>query len=268
MDFKHLHQEELLRYLGGSASEEEAEQLQGHLTYCDSCAQRLDTLMQIRKDPFAAWNVVEEVLGRWRPGVSPVVESARPGRILVALQVLLDVARDVVALGGAGVTTLTKSLPGLEFSIEPYMPGVGSPELIVAERHRQFASRLLTAGDPAGALDELLSAEASSPGSAGIAEALLTHDGEEFGRVIADSRQRSLHVMVWPTAKWAARPASDQQRPDVSILTEDGAVLETRRLVPVEGARYWIAEFEKLDHQRLHVAIHWDESVPPSALKP
>lgn len=260
MDFQHLHQEELLRYLGGGASDEEAESLQGHLAYCDSCAQRLDTLAQIRKDPIEAWNIVEEVLGRWIPGASPVIESARPGRILVALQVLLDAARDVVALGAARLATLAESFPGLEFEIEPHMAGVGSPEIILAERHRQSASRLLASGDSVGALEELLRSERSSPGSAGVAEARLTHEGDEFGRIIADSRQRSVHVMVWPTAKWAARPVSDQQRPEVSILTEDGVVLETRRLVPVEGARYWIAEFENLDQPHFHVAIHWDES--------
>lgn len=257
MNFDHLGQNELLRYLRGEASEEQAELAHGHLAFCDSCALRLDTLQHIRTNFESSWSVLENSLERWAPAVlSP--EAAPRNTFQVVLRALFDLTREIATIGTAPVTALADGISGLSASLEPYVAGVGSPEALEAERHRQAAAELAGTGPVGPALLELVQASSRLSGCAQLAEVRLDRAGQEIGRVIADSHHRSIHVIVWPNTEQVARPVSEDAHLQAALLAEDGTVLETRRLVPADGARYWIAEFESVDQTEVLVGIQFD----------
>lgn len=255
MNFDHLDQEGILRYLRGEAPQAEAESTQAHLAFCDSCALRFDTLKHIQGNFEAAWNELADALVRLAPpGVTRA--TAEPGRPDYVLRALFDFAREIVTVGTAQVSALARDITGVSISLEPYAAGVGSPQALEAERHRRAAAEWAGEGESERALAELAEAAARLGGSARLAEVRLERAGHELGRIIADSHHRSLHVIVWPSSEQATRPASEGTPPHAVLMRQDGFILDTRRLVPADGARYMVADFQNVDHAEVLVGIH------------
>jgi hypothetical protein len=225
---RHPSQEQLLDYVAGLAEPERAERLTAHLAECTPCHERAQALVSLRADFEGGWSrFLAEARSR---AARPVAEAPRE----IVFQGLLDGAR---RLATAALTSLGPT--PLRAAFVPVYQGVGDAERRPeAGRWAQEASQLLAEGKPDEALGRLARVAGSDPHVAASARLDLLAADTVAARVVVDASRRAVSVIVYPEAAMT-RVAAVLDRP-----AGPGEPPRRRALEPVEGAVYWLAEFE------------------------
>lgn len=231
---RHPDQRQILEFLGGRASESDAEALYAHLDSCGACAERVATLRELAADFDGAWeDFLEEA--RFRAEAKAQAAGA-PARWELVVSGLLDGARRLSTLAAAGVSGAVRSICP-EPVLVPAYAGAGSPGWAGVADLALAASTHCRAGRPAEALAALDEIGRRFPAAAASGMMELRAPEGILGRVVVDSHRRVVAVMV------------DRARlPHVEGWAEMETEDATRRvpLEPVEGARYLLAEFEQV----------------------
>jgi hypothetical protein len=228
---RHPSQGQLLDYIAGLSGAEPAERLVAHLAECTPCHERAKALQLLRADFEGSWSrFLAEIAQR----------SARPEREAVreiVFQGLLDGAR---RLATAALGPLPAPVT-LRAAFVPVYRGVGDAERRPeAGRWAAEASALLARGRPEEALGRLAQVAASDPHVAASARLDLLAADALTARVVVDAARRAVSVIVYPEAA-VRNAAAVLDRPSTG-----GEPPRRRPLEAVEGAPYWLAEFEEV----------------------
>jgi hypothetical protein len=242
---KHPSQEQLLHFITGRASDEEAEALFGHADACPACSERVEALRAIAGDFEGSWaEFLQEFDLRAGRLEAPATESA--GWEMVVRGVL-DGGRRLATLAAKGLSGMLGPVQ-VEPRLVPAYSGVGSPERTGAARLSQRASEHCARDRGEEALRILgeLSQKDKSAAASGTLELRLEDD--VVGRVVVDANRKSVSVLVnrdrlTGLTGWA-------------VLRLEGTGEEHKvSLEAVEGAEYELAEFEDLQDGRFSIRI-------------
>lgn len=231
----HCAQPVLIRYLEGTLPPGEAEEVFGHLAFCDACRLRVEALREIRRDPDGAMAAPQMAAGEVVAEAGAASAARHPGRLKsgrgfrVAVRVIVDRARGVAAIAAEGLEGFV-SAPGLYRQIPlPEVVGAG-------DRVR------LAAVSPSGPRVEM---RVEGPGIGGAT-------------VVADARRNAVSILLYPPAGAIAASLRDAARPRAVLLDADGRVHHEVPFEVVAGAPYLLAEFERLEKTDWILGLDFD----------
>ena len=214
----HPGQTDLLAVLAGTAPEESAEEVWGHVAACPACEERYHALRALRDD---------------LDGALETAGLARGPSRLVRVRGFLEAGVGALGsfLGGDAGLTLAPAAPG----------GIGGPG---DDDGRDAADRAWDMGRPGEARSLLGELFRMDGPAAARREIVLQRDGDEVLRVVIDAERREVAVLL-----------RDGLGDVLVFLVPRYGTLRRADVGPVEGADYSLALFRDVEPGRFDLVL-------------
>lgn len=258
----HLTQSTLLAFLQGRLPEEDATDAMGHLALCEDCGLRLAALKKVREDFDGTW---QSFVSELRADRGDVVAEEQPARkaLAFAVRVMLDAHRRIAAVGTQLIPDLVpRGLP-LHLELNLGYGGVGDAERPPeVDRLQTEAAKDCGEGAFDQAAEKLQRVTNLQPDAAEVGNARGAAAGGLAIEVMVDASRGTISVIAHLDVPAGTPPHTPPARLQAVLLRPDGASLRRAAFEEVEGASYWLAEFESVPDGRFVVGVDSIERSP------
>ena len=253
----HMTQSTLLALLQGRLDEEDATDIMGHLAFCDDCALRLAALRRVRENFDESWQTLLNEFST-EHGDALAEDSGTQRVMAFAVRILLDTHRRVAAVGTQLVREFVPADLGLRLELNLGYGGIGDaerpPEI---EKLRTEAAKQCGEGAYDRASETLRRVSSIHPDAAEVGDAKGTAAGGIPVEVMVDASRGVVSVLAHVQAATGEDRPSSPERLRAVLLQPDGTVLRKEPFEEVEGADYWLAEFESVPDGRFVVGVDY-----------
>jgi hypothetical protein len=175
--------------------------------------------------------------------------DTRTGHPVLIIHGLLDGVRGLATAG-----TKAEGPWGIKAAFVPAYSGVADPGKAGVDKLSEEASKLLSKGDEVEALKVLSRVVGMDPEAAASVKLDLILGGKVIGQVSLHARRRAVSVLVHPD-----RLKAENSNAVIEFAGENPPPSMRRKLAPVEGASYLLAEFEDLPDGRFALGLEFPD---------